>query len=130
MAHVLKQKNIHLTSDATSSAFKKVDNEKSVDENIFLGYAAGIVSDYLEEDLSQKFLKYLNLPVEEVPTVKRKSDTVEARELKKTKIEEGTPIKKSGKLGSKIAKAASTTPKAKSRAAANTRSIASFFKKT
>ncbi|GJQ82803.1 hypothetical protein Trydic_g13505 [Trypoxylus dichotomus] len=129
LVKILKQKNIHLASDAISATFKKVHNEEEIiDNNIYIRYAVGIVSDYLDEDLSQKLLKYMKLP-EEVPQIKRKSDVIDVRDTKKTKLDNEDPLKKTPKPAAKLAKLPSVNPKNKAKASHNTRSITSFFKK-
>ncbi|KAK9888667.1 hypothetical protein WA026_000896 [Henosepilachna vigintioctopunctata] len=70
VADILRQKNIHVGVGAVSATFVKAKNE-AFDNEAYLSYAHGIVSEYLMDDLSLKLLKYLNLPEE--PTLKRKS---------------------------------------------------------
>lgn len=130
LAKVLKQKNIHLTSDATSATFKKACNEESIKDDAYLRYAAGIVCDYLAEDLSEKLFKYLDLP-EKVVAVKRKSDASNTRESpKKIKLDEELSSRRVNKTVSKTRKSPIVNPKSKFKAGNNTRSILSFFKKS
>nr|CAI5870431.1 unnamed protein product [Callosobruchus analis] len=74
VAEILKQKNIHVTGgSAVSAAFVKSSRCETNDNDAYIRYAHGIVSEYLMDDLSQKLLKFLNLPAEEPQGVKRKS---------------------------------------------------------
>lgn len=54
LAVLLRQKNIHVTSGAASATFvaSNLDNQ-SVNEEFFLKYANGIVSEYLEDELAE-----------------------------------------------------------------------------
>lgn len=89
------------------------------------------------DDLSQKLLKYLNLPEDVQVNLKRKSGSSQQQpETKKMKTDEETtknasvldlskPDTKSGKQSAQSAK-----EKARAKAAGSTKSIASFFTKT
>lgn len=88
------------------------------------------------DDLSQKLLKYLNLPEDVQINLKRKSSGSQQSDAKKTKTDEETtksssvldlskPESKSGKQSGQ-----STKEKARAKAASGTKSIASFFTKT
>lgn len=146
LVQVLKLNNIHLTSDATSATFKKSNSEHLEDHNVYVRYAAGIVSDYLFEDLSKKLFQYLNLQDPEVippPQIKRKSDAIDVHhhDIKKRKgaLSDGTTntitapqtikntvVHKSAKLRSAGSKSKMHASMAASRP---TKTITSFFKK-
>lgn len=87
VAEILQQKNIHVTSGGAVSATFINSSRDILDNNIYLRYAHGIVSEYLMDNLSQKLLKYLSLP-EDIQGVKRKSLVVLGHDAKKAKIEE------------------------------------------
>ncbi|KAL3282431.1 hypothetical protein HHI36_005618 [Cryptolaemus montrouzieri] len=134
VADILKQKNIHVGAGSVSATFVKAKNE-SFDNEAYLKYAHGIVSEYLMDDLSLKLLRYLNLP-EEI-TLKRKSVNNQAQpEPKKVKIEDENKSSTSNVLDlskpepkSKTS-ALSSKDKARMKAACGSKSISSFFKKS
>lgn len=107
-------------------------------KKIVVRYAHGIVSEYLMDDLSQKLLKYLNLPEDAQISLKRKSSSSQLQsDAKKTKTEEETTTKSSSVLDlskpdTKAGKQTvqSSKEKARAKAASGTKSIASFFTKT
>lgn len=74
VADILKQKNIHVAgSGAVSSNFVKPKSDSN-DQEAYLRYAHGIVSEYLMDDLSVKLRKFLELPEETAQVnLKRKS---------------------------------------------------------
>lgn len=120
LVKMLKLNNIHLTSDATSATFKKT-NRELLDDNIYLRYAADIVSEYLSKDLSKKLIEYLNLPQVVPPQIKRKSDVHhDMHHTKKHKptVKETRAVVKSSKLRPTTYKTPTTN-----------RTITSFFKK-
>lgn len=88
------------------------------------------------DDLSQKLLKYLNLPEDTQTNLKRKSGSSQQPEAKKAKTEEENTKNSSAldlsKPDSKGAKQTgqSAKEKARAKAAGGTKSIASFFTKT
>lgn len=68
VAEILKQKNIHVGTGAVSATYVKATTKsESINDNneSYLRYAHGIVSEYLMDDLSIKLLKYLNLTPED-----------------------------------------------------------------
>lgn len=139
VAEILKQKNIHVTSGgAISATFVKSSRNETSDNEAYLRYAHGIVSEYLMDDLSQKLLRYLNLPEEtQSPNLKRKSTSTPCPDAKKAKLEEenkpSTPnVLDLSKPDSKVSKipAQSTKDKARAKAATGSKTISSFFKKT
>ncbi|KAJ3654014.1 hypothetical protein Zmor_013228 [Zophobas morio] len=136
VAEILKQKNIHVGSGAMSATFVKKSD--SSDTESYLRYAHGIVSEYLMDDLSQKLLKYLNLPEDPQFNLKRKSlNPLSPNETKKAKVEEENKSSTSNVLDlskpePKAAKPPSMNSKEKARAkaASGSKTISSFFKKT
>lgn len=89
-------------------------------------------------DLSQKLLRYLNLPEDsQSPNLKRKSGSVPFPDSKKPKLEEenkpSTPnVLDLSKPESRLPKSSSqaTKDKARAKAATGSKTISSFFKKT
>lgn len=133
----MKQKNIHVTSGAASATFVKSAKEDTADNESYLRYAHGIVSEYLMDDLSQKLLKYLNLPEDASINLKRKITSNMQSESKKLKIEEekgntSSNVLDLSKPDIKAIKQPIQTSKekARSKAASGSKSITSFFKKT
>lgn len=139
VSDILKQKNINVTGGAVSATFIRSGKGETPDNEAYLRYAHGIVSEYLMDDLSQKLLKYLNLPEDTQINLKRKSGSSQQPqqpEAKKAKTEEETtkntsvldlskPDSKSGKQPVQNSK-----EKARAKAASGTKSITSFFTKT
>lgn len=139
VSDILKQKNIHVTPGAASATFVKSSKGEPSDNEAYLRYAHGIVSEYLMDDLSQKLLKYLNLPEETQGNLKRKSTSAAQQpESKKTKTEEesknagANSVLDLSKPEPKPLKQAqpSSKEKARAKAASGSKSISSFFKKT
>lgn len=138
VAEILKQKNIHVGGGAVSATFIKSNKQETADNESYLRYAHGIVSEYLMDDLSLKLLKYLNLPEETSMTLKRKSSTsIQQSDIKKLKVEDDTksnstnaldlskPEPKANKMMMQNSK-----DKARAKAASGSKNITSFFKKT
>lgn len=126
---------------AASATYVKSGRDESGNANneAYLRYAHGIVSEYLMDDLSQKLLKYLNLPED---TLKRKSvgNNLQSLEPKKMKLGDedkvSTPPPNSSNVLD-LSKApqtkgptGSSKDKARSKAAVGSKSIASFFRKS
>lgn len=135
VADILKQKNIHVGSGAVSATFVK--SSKSEPDDSHLRYAHGIVSEYLMDDLSQKLLKYLNLPEDSQFNLKRKSSSMLQGDPKKMKVEEENKSSTSNVLDlskpeQKAIKAPglSSKDKARAKAASGSKTISSFFKKS
>lgn len=132
VADILKQKNINVGGGAVSATFIKSKSE-SFDNDAYLKYAHGIVSEYLMEDLSSKLLKYLNLPEEN--NLKRKSTSNQSQpDAKKPKIEDENKSSTSNVLDlskpePKPKTSLSSKDKARLKAASSSKSITSFFKK-
>ncbi|CAH1110067.1 unnamed protein product [Psylliodes chrysocephalus] len=132
VSEILKQKNINVSGGAISATYVKATRGESIDNNAYLKYAHGIVSEYLMDDLSQKLLRYLNLPEDtSVPNLKRKSVALTSGEPKKVKVEEEFKSTSSSNIldlskpdGKALAK-----EKARAKAASGSKNISSFFKK-
>lgn len=138
VADILKQKNIHVTSGGAISAnFVKSSKTDPADTEAYLRYAHGIVSEYLMDDLSQKLLKFLNLP-EDTPqqNLKRKSTNTPGQEAKKLKTEDENNCSSSNVLDLSKPEnkpkpvTISNKDKARAKAASGSKSISSFFKKS
>ncbi|XP_050307063.1 ribonuclease H2 subunit B [Anthonomus grandis grandis] len=139
VADILKQKNIHVSgSGAISSNFVKSTKAEPADNDAYLRYAHGIVSEYLMDDLSVKLLKFLNIPEEApVQSLKRKSlaITTPVQESKKLKVEDENKSSSSNVLDLSKPEVKPKTPsmsakdKARAKAASGSKSISSFFKK-
>ncbi|KAJ8971066.1 hypothetical protein NQ314_000898, partial [Rhamnusium bicolor] len=140
VAEILKQKNIHVTSGgAVSATFVKSSRGDSPDNDAYLRYAHGIVSEYLMDDLSQKLLKFLNLPddLQCQQNLKRKGCGMSGSETKRVKTEDENKSSTSNVLDlskpdTKPPKTPISTAKEKVRAkaASGSKTISSFFKKT
>ncbi|XP_060517245.1 ribonuclease H2 subunit B [Cylas formicarius] len=137
VAEILKQKNIHVTGGGAISANFVKSKSDSADNESYLRYAHGIVSEYLMEDLSQKLLRFLNLPEESQQHLKRKSASALGPDPKKVKTDEETKSSSSNVLDLskpeiKTGKTQmiSTKDKARAKAASGSKSISSFFKKS
>nr|CAH7769770.1 unnamed protein product [Callosobruchus chinensis] len=156
VAEILKQKNIHVTGgSAVSAAFVKSTRCETNDNDAYIRYAHGIVSEYLMDDLSQKLLKFLNLPAEEPQGVKRKSGVAALQPSPDPKRQKATEEENSSqpsmRPGSNVLdlskpgtgapvyppqtqSPAPVTPsakdKARAKAATGSKSITSFFKKS
>lgn len=138
VADILKQKNINVTGGAISASFVK-SSKQEIDNEAYLKYAHGIVSEYLMDDLSIKLLKFLNLPEDSTPisSLKRKSSNLLQSDSKKMKTEDENKSSTSNVLDlSKPEQKQPKTPvlstkeKARAKAAAGSKTISSFFKKT
>lgn len=158
VAEILKQKGIHVTGGAVSATYVRAGKNENVDHEAYVRYAAGIVSEYLMDDLSQKLLRYLNLPIEDsVNAAKRKSTNDSANnqpETKKAKVSSGNSdlnvsstsnttaderttgssvldlSKPEPKPATPKTTSLSSKEKARAKAASSSKSITSFFKKT
>lgn len=139
MSDILKQKNIHVSSGAVSATFVKSNKDEPAENEAYLRYAHGIVSEYLMDDLSQKLLKYLNLPEEAQINLKRKSmGPPQQQDAKKPKTEEEGKTALPNNvldLSKPEPKGFKQTPqtskeKARAKAANDCKSLSSYFKKT
>ncbi|KPJ13747.1 Ribonuclease H2 subunit B [Papilio machaon] len=138
VAKVLNEKNIHVVSGAVSSTFVSSNlNNDSIDEEFYLKYAHGIISEYLQEDLVEKLEKRFNFKPEIIETVgkKRKSEVDLNNSNKKAKNEstcEDFNDVKAGVLlngSSETKKKPTAKEKARQKAASGTKTISSFFTK-
>ncbi|XP_014240195.1 ribonuclease H2 subunit B [Cimex lectularius] len=126
----LKGQGYQVCSNITSSA-NFVKSENGEDEESYIRYAFGMLSDYLSESLSGKLAKFLKLPdVSQVKNLNKRKDEPESElgPRKKQKLDENekpatVAIKpeKKVKVGKKVQELAN--------AAKGTKSISSFFKK-
>ncbi|KAI5642285.1 hypothetical protein NE865_05647 [Phthorimaea operculella] len=137
LAKVLREKNVHVTSGAVSATFvaSNIGND-NIDEEFYLKYAHGMLSEYLQEDLADLLEKKFDFKPDLVETIgkKRKSevtDTDSNKRIKSEPSEEGilenvlntsfTEVKKQKPL--------TTKEKARQKAASGTKTISSFFTK-
>lgn len=140
LATVLREKNIHVTSGATSATFvaSNIGND-NIDEEIYLKYAHGMVSEYLQDDLVELLEKKFNFKPDLIESIgkKRKSEATDISDPnKKVKQESNgvngdsidisinqsyTEVKKERPLSAK--------EKARQKAASGTKTISSFFTK-
>ncbi|XP_060811754.1 ribonuclease H2 subunit B [Bombus pascuorum] len=133
---VLKQKGIHVSQGAISATYVKSTKLETASEVEYLKYAHGIVSEYLQEDLSKKLAQHLNL-ADESENKKRKlnspKDTVEEKKSKKDTTENESVLKPKTPESTKLEKPQKATigkkELARQKAAAGSKSITSFFKK-
>ncbi|XP_044073582.1 ribonuclease H2 subunit B isoform X2 [Siniperca chuatsi] len=58
----LKARNISVGEGVKSSTYVRVKSESDYDEEDYLRYAHGLISEYISEDLSKALLKHLKLP--------------------------------------------------------------------
>ncbi|CAG9107456.1 unnamed protein product [Plutella xylostella] len=140
VATVLKDKNIHVRSGAVSATFiaSQVDGE-AINEEFYLKYAHGLVSEYLEDDLMEALEKRFNFTPELVETLakKRKSEAQSHSPNKKTKHDTSVEDLKESSILSptqnlpdlKKQKPISAKEKARQKAASGTKTISSFFTK-
>ncbi|XP_024868278.1 ribonuclease H2 subunit B [Temnothorax curvispinosus] len=139
VAHVLKEKGVHVSQGAMSATYVKSTKYESGTEAEYLKYAHGIVSEYLAEDLSKKLAQRLNIS-DEVENKKRKltspKNETDEKKLKKDSVEE-SPVSKTKKQTKELSKpeksqksaAPGKKELARQRAAAGSKSITSFFQK-
>ncbi|XP_012060749.1 PREDICTED: ribonuclease H2 subunit B [Atta cephalotes] len=137
VAHVLKEKGVHVSQGAMSATYVKSTIYEIGTEAEYLKYAHGIVSEYLAEDLSKKLAQRMNIS-DEVESKKRKLNSpqneMDEKKLKKDSFEESSvpKAKKQTKTLSKPEKKSTAPGKkelAKQRAATGSKSITSFFQK-
>ncbi|KAF7269351.1 ribonuclease H2 subunit B [Rhynchophorus ferrugineus] len=136
VAEILKQKNIHINTSVAISANYVKSNKNDADNESYLRYAHGIVSEYLMDDLSQKLLKFLNLPEESSPQNLKRKSTSTPPEAKKSKIDDENKGTSSNVLDLSKPEikpkplTMSAKDKARAKAASGSKSISSFFKKS
>ncbi len=103
----------------------------------YLRYAHGLVSDYLEQDMSEKLKVHLQVPDEEKAAPKKRASTDEAisanKRQKKATGDNEPEEDYSKEYAKKLGKAKESPQDAKQRALAKSaegsKNIASFFKK-
>ncbi|XP_055614403.1 ribonuclease H2 subunit B [Uranotaenia lowii] len=129
--HLLEKSLAKTTKYSQSHNFVKEEKENDPQDQLQAGemihYAHGVLSDYLSLDLSGKLSKTLGIPEEKTGGNNKRKSTAEIeisqiKKVKKEEIHETTPIKA-------VEKKVSAKSKALAKAATNTKSIASFFKK-
>lgn len=140
LAKVLRQKNIHVTSGAASATFvtSNISND-GIDEEFYLKYACGMISEYLQDEMAQTLEKRFNFKPDLIETVgnKRKSEVENNEPNKKIKCEASDDESKTklfvipDKNFNEVKKEKVLTAKEKARqkAASGTKTISSFFTK-
>ncbi|CAF4915534.1 unnamed protein product [Pieris macdunnoughi] len=136
LATLLKNKQIHVTSGSSSATFvSSTLNNDSIDEEFYLKYAHGIISEYLEDDLVDLLEKKFAFKSELIESVgKRKSDAselLEANKRVKCELNEDSEIMDTSFNSNVVKKQKPLTAKEKARqkAASGTKTISSFFTK-
>ncbi|CAH2068924.1 unnamed protein product, partial [Iphiclides podalirius] len=139
VANILKEKNIHVKPGAISDTFisSSLDSDK-IDDEFYLKYAHGIISEYLQDDLVQKLEEKFNFKPEIIECIgkKRKSDVENGNLNKKVKCENILEDLIDVKIGSTLngsleikKKPISAKEKARQKAASGTKTISEFFTK-
>ncbi|XP_013193203.2 ribonuclease H2 subunit B [Amyelois transitella] len=136
LSNVLREKNIHVTSGAVSATFvaSNLSNNK-VDEEFYLRYALGIVSEYLQDDLVELLEKQFDFKPDLIEVVgnKRKSDASDLNVHKKLKCQHEksedieNALNNSNSTETKKQKTLTAKEKARQKAASGTKTISSFF---
>ncbi|XP_026484475.1 ribonuclease H2 subunit B [Vanessa tameamea] len=138
LAEKLKEKNVHVTSGAVSATFVSSSaNNEHVDEEFYLKYANGIISEYLEDDIIEKLEKCFDFKTELIEYIgnKRKSEAEGIETNKRIKHEtndDPEDIKmtlNNSVTEMKKPKTLSAKEKARQKAATGTKTISSFFSK-
>lgn len=140
LAKVLKEKNLHVTAGAVSATFVSSNlNNVEIEEEFYLKYAHGLLSEYLQEEFVQNLEKRLNFRPELIETIgmKRKSEINDLHEnTKKIKLENSSleeVVSESTFTQSftenKKNKTLSAKEKARQKAASGMKTISSFFTK-
>jgi len=129
VAKVLREQRIDLTGGAASLVFKQ-ENDAELNKVEYRRYSCGIVSEYLEVELSEKLRVKLNLPEPEKPSVKRQAEAEGGPPAKKIKTKE-EPVDDYSKSAKKLVKppVLNSQQKALAKSAVGTKGIMSFFKK-
>ncbi|XP_032515786.2 ribonuclease H2 subunit B [Danaus plexippus] len=139
LSQILRDRNIHVTSGAISATFvASTVNSDKVDDDFYLKYAHGIVSEYLEDHLIKLLEERFNIKSDLIEQVgnKRKSEMGESNEImKKIKFEaadenENKPIVNNVVPDVKKPKQLTSKEKARQKAASGSKAISSFFSKT
>ncbi|XP_068628968.1 ribonuclease H2 subunit B isoform X2 [Battus philenor] len=137
VAKVLKKKHIHVTPGAVSATFVTSNlSSDNIDDEFYLKYAHGIVSEYLQDDLIVKLEKKLNFKPEIIECIgkKRKSEVELNNSIKKVKSESTSddPIEVnniSNNFSEAKKKPMTAKEKARQKAASGTKTISAFFTK-
>ncbi|KAL4705262.1 hypothetical protein ACJJTC_010281 [Scirpophaga incertulas] len=138
LAKVLKLRNIHVTSGASSATFVSSNlSNTDVDEEFYLKYANGIISEYLEKELAELLEQRFNFKPELIESIgkKRKSATEMNGSNKKAKSESadndsiGYILNTSNQNTDEVKKPKQLTAreKARQKAASGTKTISTFF---
>ncbi|KAJ8733874.1 hypothetical protein PYW07_014425 [Mythimna separata] len=138
LAKVLREKNVHVNAGAVSATFVQ-SSLKDVDEERYLKYACGMLSEYLQDEMRQSLEKRFNFEEDSIETIgnKRKSEVENNGPKKKIKCETSDDETKNNilvfpeKENSVVKKEKPLTAKEKARqkAASGTKTISSFFTK-
>lgn len=83
----LKMKNISVGEGVKSTTYIRVKTESDHNEEDFLRFAHGLISEYISEDLSKALLKHLQLP--EITSPKETEPPSKKRKLSDTPVEAG-----------------------------------------
>ncbi|CAH2099662.1 unnamed protein product [Euphydryas editha] len=138
VAEFLKKKNIHVTAGAVSATFVSSSvNNDTVDEEFYLKYANGIISEYLQDDIIEKLEKSFDFKTELIEHIgnKRKSE-VESNETNKrikhddsnNDVSDDIKIPVNNQTPeTKKPKTLTAKEKARQKAASGTKTISSFF---
>ncbi|XP_028164552.1 ribonuclease H2 subunit B [Ostrinia furnacalis] len=137
LAQVLRQKNIHVTSGAASATFVSSNlSNDTVDEEFYLKYACGIISEYLPDELAELLEKQFDFKPDLIESIgkKRKSEVELNGTNKKIKNEvtdvmENLTSPNQSFSEVKKEKPMSAKEKARQKAASGTKTISSFFTK-
>ncbi|XP_045451182.1 ribonuclease H2 subunit B [Melitaea cinxia] len=136
LADFLKKKNIHVTAGAVSATFVSSSvNNDTIDEEFYLKYASGIISEYLQDDVIEKLEKRFDFKTELIEYVgnKRKSEVESSETNKRIKHENNgdsedikVPVNNQAPE-TKKPKTLTAKEKARQKAASGTKTISSFF---
>ncbi|CAH0600380.1 unnamed protein product [Chrysodeixis includens] len=139
LSKVLREKNIHVTSGATSATFvsSNISND-NIDEEFYLKYACGMVSEYLQEEMAEALEKRFDFKPDLIETIgnKRKSEIENNGPNKRIKSEsidldsKGNGFVPNGSFSEvKKEKPLTAKEKARQKAASGTKTISAFFMK-
>ncbi|XP_053184608.1 ribonuclease H2 subunit B [Scomber japonicus] len=83
----LKKRNISVGDGVKSTTYVKVKSESDSNEEDYLRYAHGLISEYISEDLSKALLSHLHLP--ELTSPKKTEPPSKKRKLSDNPVEAG-----------------------------------------
>lgn len=138
VAKALRSKNVHVTSGSVSATFVTSNISKDdIDEEFYLKYAFGMISEYLQDDIISKLEKKFSFQPDLIESVgkKRKSDAVDSKDNKKIKSDTSIDESKENSISNffkadvKKQKPLTAKEKAREKAANGTKTISSFFTK-